>query len=111
MFASVAARADKLVPWFPGSACLEPTAEGEASIEARRPRTAESAAESADGHHPYALTVPGSHRAGPGDPGGALYGWTDDGHGPDRGDGRPVSNLIISVGGKGLSPGEWADRG
>ena len=45
-----------------------------ASIEPRRPRTAESAVESADGHLPYAPTVPGSHRAGPGDPGGALYG-------------------------------------
>ena len=38
--------------------------------------TAESAAESAGGHLPYAPTVPGSHRAGPGDPGGALHGRT-----------------------------------
>jgi hypothetical protein len=38
--------------------------------------TAESAAESAGGHLPYAPTVPGSHRTGPGDPGGALYGRT-----------------------------------
>ena len=85
--ASVAAGSDKLVPWFTGWACLEPTGARAASIEPRRPRTAESAVESADGHLPYALTVPGSHRAGPGDPGGALYGRTDYGR-PRRSDGR-----------------------
>ena len=39
-------------------------------------RMAESAAEFADGHLPFAPLVPGSHRAGPGDPGGALHGRT-----------------------------------
>eukprot|EP00966_Prymnesium_polylepis_P123121 2846499-Prymnesium_polylepis.1 len=39
-------------------------------------RMAESAAELADGHLPFAPLVPGSHRAGPGDPGGALHGRT-----------------------------------
>ena len=32
---------------------------------------------SAEGHLPYAPTVPGSHRAGPCDPGGAPYGRTE----------------------------------
>ena len=45
------------MPWFPGSACLEPTARGEASIEPRRPRTAESAADT-EGEEPAAdMTV------------------------------------------------------
>ena len=46
----MAAGADILVPWSTGWACLEPTGGSAASIEPRRPRTAESAVESADGH-------------------------------------------------------------
>ena len=65
---------------------------------------AESAEESAGGHLPYAPTVPGSHRAGPGDPGGALYGRTDyrrprrsDGRNPRQGKGVnfPLSCLLF----------------
>jgi hypothetical protein len=52
---------------------------------------AESAVESADGHLPYALMVPGSHRAGPGDPGGALYGWTEYGRPTGSTRGWPTS--------------------
>ena len=77
--------------------CHDSPAEHDWSLlEARRSRTAESAVESADGHLPYALTVPGSHRACPGDPGGDLYGRTDYGR-PRRSDGR------FPGGGKGLT--------
>jgi hypothetical protein len=76
--ASVAAGSDKLVPWFTGWACLEagqPPSSPDTAQDGRWPSRQPSPL--VGGHLPYAPTVPGSHRAGPGDPGGALYGRTD----------------------------------
>ena len=73
----MAAGADKVVPWFSGWACLWPTGQRAASIEPRRPTMIGSDFGSAEGHFPFASTVPGNHRAGPCDPGGALYGRTE----------------------------------
>ena len=47
------------------------------SFASARAPMAESGVESADGLLFYASTVPGSHRAGPCDPGGAPYGRTE----------------------------------
>ena len=73
----MAAGADKVVPWFSGWACLWPAGQRAASIEPRRPTMIGSDFGSAEGHFPFASTVPGNHRAGPCDPGGAPYGRTE----------------------------------
>ena len=73
----MAAGADKLVPWFAGWACLEPAGGRAAFSGPRRPTMTDSVFGSADGHVPYASTVPGSYRAGPYVPGGAPYGRTE----------------------------------
>ena len=73
----MAAGAGKLVAQFSGCTGLEPTGGRAASIERRRPPMPELGVGSAGGHFPYAWAVPGSHRAGPCDPGGAPYGRTE----------------------------------
>ena len=84
--ANVAARADKLAPWFTGWASPWSLLAEATSIASARAPMAESGVGSADGLLPYASTVPGSHRAGPCDPGAAPYGPD----GPDaRIDGSP----------------------
>ena len=75
--ASVAAGAGKVVAHFSGCTGLEPTVGRATSIERRRPPMPELGVGSAGGHFPYARAVPGSHRAGPCDPGGAPYGRTE----------------------------------
>ena len=73
----MAARADKVVPWFAGwPSPWSLLAEATSIASARAPMT-ESGVGSADGLLPYGPTVPGSHRAGPCDPGGAPYGRTE----------------------------------
>ena len=91
----MAAAADKLVPWFAGWACLEPAGGRAAFSGPRRPTMTDSVFGSADGHLPYASTVPGSYRAGPYVPGGAPYGRTEYGR-PRR------ARDEIPEGGKGL---------
>ena len=73
----MAAGAGKLVAQFSGCTGLEPTGGRATSIERRRPPMPELGVGSAGGHFPYAWAVPGSHRAGPCDPGGAPYGRTE----------------------------------
>ena len=73
----MAAGAGKLVAQFSGCTGLEPTGGRATSMERRRPPMPELGVGSAGGHFPYAWAVPGSHRAGPCDPGGAPYGRTE----------------------------------
>ena len=75
--ANVATTVDKLVPWFAGWASPWSLLAEATSIASARAPMAESGVESADGLLFYASTVPGSHRAGPCDPGGAPYGRTE----------------------------------
>ena len=67
----------KLVPLFDGWDCPLDSILPMAPAAPQRPRTAVLGGLSADGHFPYALTVPGSLWAGPCDPGGAPYGRTE----------------------------------
>ena len=94
--------ADKLRPWFTGWASPWSLLAEATSIASARAPMAESGVESADGLFPYASTVPGSHRAGPGDPGGALYGRTEDPTGAHSTDGPDGRAFKISVEGEGL---------
>ena len=74
MSATVAAADAKLVPWFTGWQAPLGSIQPMALQAPQQPKLAEGGVVSADCHLPYAPAVPGSHRAGPCDPGGAPYG-------------------------------------
>ena len=66
------------------------------------PPMAKRGVQPAEGHLPYAPTVPGSHRAGPGDPGGAPYGRTEYGRSRGRavrapGEGKGLNYSVVST--------------